>query len=57
MAIEIGSLVVRGTFGRPQERPDDSADRIADQMQRLRREILDDVREMMDDAERRSRER
>ena len=50
MAIEIGSLVVKGHFG-PPGRSDREAQRdLERQMAELRRDILDEVREIMAEA-------
>ncbi|MCB1313203.1 MAG: hypothetical protein KDK29_15610 [Sedimentitalea sp.] len=57
MTIEIGSLVVRGTFGRPQDARAGSAEASEERLRQWRREILDEVREMMAEAERLARER
>jgi len=56
MAIEIGTLVVRGTFG-PARRPDTAdAPDTEERLRALREEILAEVREMMAEAERRAKE-
>lgn len=56
MPVEIGSLVVRGTFGMtPQETRSD--DDLRDDLRRLRGEILEEVREMIAEAERRRKGR
>lgn len=57
MAIEIGSLVVKGQFGPPVR--DDRSQRAETEraLAEMRREILDDVREMMAEAARRSKDR
>lgn len=57
MSIEIGSLVVRGTFGRPQDKEPDGTAEMEMRLQQWRREILADVREMITEAERLARER
>lgn len=59
MAVEIGKLVVRGIFGpdRPDGPPAPDAETLELQMELLRRDILNDVREMLAEAERRARER
>ena len=55
MTIEIGSLVVRGRFGAERAaRPDPRADEA--RLAALREEILAEVREMLEAAERRGRE-
>ncbi|MGZ2260177.1 DUF5908 family protein [Roseobacter sp. A03A-229] len=57
MAIEIGSLVVKGQFGPPAR--DDRSQRAETEraLAEMRREILEDVREMMAEAARRSKDR
>lgn len=56
MAVEIGSLVVRALFGSAAEGTETG--RItADELARLRRELLDEVQDMIAEAERRARER
>lgn len=57
MAVEIGSLVVRGTFGQPADKVGISAQDLEEQMLILRRTILEEMRDMMDEAERRARDR
>ena len=59
MAVEIGSLTVRATF-RSADRPDARAVAPADmerELRRLHRRVLADVQDMIEDAERRRRER
>lgn len=56
MAVEIGSLIVRGAFG-PSASEDEDEGRMRVAIARMRREILDDVQEMLHEAERRNRER
>ena len=56
MTIEIGSLVVKGSFGATKEaevKPGISEEELA----LLRRDILEEVRDMMAEADRRARER
>jgi hypothetical protein len=55
MAVEIGTLVVRGSFGGPAREAKPGID--AEVLERWRRDILQEVRDLMDEAERRSRER
>jgi hypothetical protein len=55
MAVEIGTLVVRGAFGAPARDAAASVD--AETLERWRRDILDEVRDLMAEAERRARER
>lgn len=55
MPIEIGSLVVRGTFGAARAAPDDAA-RLDAELERLRQELRFEMREMLREFERRSRE-
>ena len=57
MSIEIGSLVVRGTFGRPQDNTPNSDAELEARLQQWRRDILSEVREMITEAERLARER
>ena len=56
MAIEIGSLVVRGSFGseKPSEMSEETFEELLD---RVRVDVLEDVREILAEAERRARER
>ena len=56
MAVEIGSLVVRGTFGMEagESRSDED---LRDDLRRLRGEILEEVRDMIAEAERRRKGR
>ncbi len=57
MAIEIGSLVVKGQFG-PAPRDGRAARaETAQALAEMRRDILEDVREMMAEAARRSKDR
>lgn len=58
MAIEIGSLVVRGAFraeGEQARAP--SEQHMQDELMRLRQSILEDVRDMIAEAERRRTDR
>jgi hypothetical protein len=56
MPVEIGSLVVRGTFGmEPQETRSDED--LREDLRRLRGEILQEVRDMIAEAERRRKGR
>jgi len=56
MAVEIGSLVVRGTFGGAQD-SSGSDSMLRAELARLRRELIDEVQEMLHEADRRDRER
>lgn len=58
MSIEIGSLVVRGSFGRGQGDREDtiSEDRLRDMLQALRREMRDEMARATETIERRLRE-
>ena len=56
MAIEIGSLVVRGTFG-GESGATSTPEEMREELLRLRTEILEEVREMLAEADRRARER
>jgi hypothetical protein len=55
MTIEIGSLVVRGTFGAARATAEDGA-RLEAEFDRLRQELRAELREMLRDDERRRRE-
>lgn len=55
MTIEIGSLVVRGTFGTTRAPAEESA-RLEAELDRLRQELRAEFRELLRDAERRRRE-
>jgi hypothetical protein len=55
MTIEIGSLVVRGTFGAARAAPDEAA-RLEAELDRLRQDLRLEMREMLRDLERRQRE-
>lgn len=55
MAVEIGTLIVRGAFGQEKSDPKPALDE--ETLERLRRDILEEVKEILDDAERRARER
>ena len=57
MAIEIGNLVVKGTFGRPNAPVDKGQEHLEERLTQLHRDILADVREIMADAARLARER
>jgi hypothetical protein len=56
MTIEIGSLVIRGSFGAP-ESNDRDAQMLAWQLEELRTSILDTVEDMLEERDRRARER
>jgi len=57
MAVEIGSLVVRGTFGQSPREDGPSKQDLQLELQRLRRELQREMREMVEDAQRRAQER
>ncbi|MBW4706656.1 hypothetical protein KX928_02540 [Roseobacter sp. YSTF-M11] len=57
MAIEIGSLVVKGHFGPSPRHPQETRAETARQLAEMRRDILEDVREMIADATQRSQDR
>lgn len=57
MAVEIGSLVVRGTFGQPSEAKGANAQALEEQLMILRRSMLEEMRDMLDEANRRARDR
>ena len=54
MPVEIGSLVVRASFGSGAR---DDPQSLREELARLRQDILDEVLEMLAEAERRARER
>jgi hypothetical protein len=58
MSVEIGSLVVRASFGSggPESEPGVSDERLGEAVEALRREFRDKLREAVDDVERRLRE-
>lgn len=56
MAVEVGSLVVRASFGGPRS-DGGEIERLRAEMARMRGQILDEVQEMIAEAERRARER
>jgi hypothetical protein len=55
VAVEIGSLVVRASFGGGSREDDDT--RLRDEIARLRRDLIDEMTEMLAEADRRARER
>lgn len=57
MAVEIGSLVVRGTFGQPTAKGGVSPEELEEQLSMVRQSLLDEMRDLMEEAERRARER
>ncbi len=61
MSVEIGSLVVRGTFGSggggDARSGGASAAEVAKELSRMRRQILEEVEEMLAEADRRRKER
>ncbi|GFE50686.1 hypothetical protein So717_24390 [Roseobacter cerasinus] len=50
MAIEIGSLVVKGRFGPPGRSERETQRELAQQMAEMRRDLLDEMREIMAEA-------
>ncbi len=56
MTIEIGSLIIRGTFGARREAVGAENARLEAAMERLRAELQAELREIRRDAERRKRE-
>jgi hypothetical protein len=57
MTVEIGSLIVRGTFGADPSKSSLDPDRVREEMLVLRQEILGEVNRMMSDLERRRSDR
>jgi hypothetical protein len=55
MAIEIGSLVVRGTFGTAPRNTNDEP-RLSDAIDRLRTEMRAEMQDLLREAERRRKE-
>ena len=55
MSIEIGSLIVRGTFGSGRRGTEDKA-AIEARLELMRAQLREEMREMIEDAERRARE-
>lgn len=56
MAVEIGTLVVRATIG-ANTSADRAEARLRQEVARLRHELRDEIRELLEEAERHSRER
>jgi CRISPR/Cas system CSM-associated protein Csm3 (group 7 of RAMP superfamily) len=56
VTIEIGSLVVRGTFGTRRDTPEAEEARIEAAIDRLRQELRAELREIQREAERRRRD-
>jgi hypothetical protein len=56
MAVEIGSLIVRASFGAGPQSESAEA-RLREEIARLRQDLLDEMQELIAEAERRSRER
>lgn len=54
MGIEIGSLVVRGTFGE-KDRTERSEREVQRRLDEMRRQILDEVRDLLEEQARRTR--
>lgn len=57
MAIEIGSLVVKGQFGSAPRGAEQERVDVARALAEMRRDLLADMREMLSDAQRRSQDR
>lgn len=57
MAVEIGQLVLRGTFGPNRSEPALPPARLEEELDALRRELRAEMRDMIEDAARRRRER
>lgn len=57
MAIEIGSLVVKGQFGAVPRNGQDVRAETERQLAEMRRDILEDVRDMLSESARRSQDR
>jgi hypothetical protein len=55
MAVEIGELIVRASFGGKGDGERERA--LAEALARLRHELREEMREMLDEAARRARER
>lgn len=55
MSIEIGSLVVQGSFGATKSKGDETT-ALRKEIRQLRSELLTEVRDMIDEIERRRRE-
>jgi hypothetical protein len=56
MTVEVGSLVVRASFG-GSNRDGGEVERLRAELARLRNELFDEVQEMIAEAERRMKER
>ncbi|TCM86127.1 hypothetical protein [Rhodovulum steppense] len=57
MTIEIGSLVVRGSFGQPRPRAAADDEALEERLRLFREELVAELQDMMVEAERRARER
>jgi len=57
MAIEIGSLVVRGQFGKPSDDPVRAVREVECRVEILHRKLLEEVDDRLAGAERRKKER
>lgn len=57
MAVEIGQLVLRGVFGPNRSEPAAPQASLDDALYELRRELRAEMRDMIEDAARRRRER
>lgn len=57
MAVEIAQLVLRGSFGPGETPPPEAKPATRAQLERLRREMRAEMRDLIDEALRRQRER
>ncbi|MDW3223301.1 MAG: hypothetical protein R8G34_10505 [Paracoccaceae bacterium] len=56
MAVEIGSLVVRGTFGQAAGKGGVSPEELEEQLSMVRQTLLDEMHDLLEEADRRARE-